>query len=96
MSNKTFTYGLYAVLALLLIYFIYANYIKSDESDDEDDLEEFDNNSSVRSDYGDDRSFDKLSLRDKVNYIKDKQEKIMERFSLNVRQRNGLISNQPY
>lgn len=96
MTNKTLTYCLYAVLALLLIYFIYTNYICSEDSDDDDDeVQDFDNNSSVRSDYGDDKNFDKLSLRDKVAYIKDKQKRVIENYT-NQRQRSALMTNMPY
>lgn len=73
LESKTFKTCLYIIVAILIIYVVYTTFFAEEDSDSE----EFDNNSSVRSDAGGDRVFDKLSIKEQVQYLQEKQKSIV-------------------
>ena len=58
------------ILVLALVYYLYTTYFDNVE-------EEFSNNESVRSDAGGDRPFEKLSLKEQLDYLEEKQNKLV-------------------
>ncbi len=73
LESKTFKTCLYVIAAILIIYVIYTSFFADEDSESED----FDNNSSVRSDAGGDKSFDKLSIKEQIEYLQEKQKSIV-------------------
>ncbi len=65
---------LYVVAICILIYFVYSTFFEGSDSDSE---EEFANNSSIRDDAAGDKPFSRLSLKEQIQYLEDKQDEII-------------------